>query len=150
METRQEQAIKTFSNNYNCAQSVFSVFANELGLSRDIALKVSTPFGAGMVYMQETCGAVSGALMTIGLKYGKGEQGTQADRERAYDMAQHAITEFKKKHGTTTCLKLMNGVKISTPEGMSYAIENQLFKTHCACYIQDAVTIVEKIIAAQE
>lgn len=149
MESKQEQAVKTFSNNYNCAQAVFSTFSHDLGLSRDVALRLSTPFGAGMVYMQETCGAVSGALMAIGLKYGKGENGTQADRERAYDMAQHFIAEFKKLHGTTNCLKLLNNVQISTPEGMSFAIENQLFKTRCAGYITDAVAIVEKIVGAQ-
>lgn len=149
MESKQEQAITTFSNNYNCAQAVFSSFSHDLGLSRDTALRLSTPFGAGMVYMQETCGAVSGALMAIGLKYGKGENGTQADRERAYDMAQHFIAEFKKQHGSTNCLKLLNNIKLSTPEGMAYAIEHNVFKTHCARYVQDAVTITEKIVNAQ-
>lgn len=146
METKQQQAIETFKNNYNCAQSVLSVFAQDLGLSRDSALKMANPFGAGIVYMQETCGAVTGALMAIGLKYGKGENGTQEEKERANDMGKYFVAEFTKLHGSTSCLKLMNDIKLSTPEGMKYAMDKELFRTHCANYVKDAVAITEKIV----
>lgn len=146
METKQQQAVDTFKNNYNCAQSVLSVFAQDLGISKDNALKLSTPFGAGMMYMQETCGAVTGALMAIGLKYGKGENGTLEDKERAYDMGRHFVAEFTKSHGSTSCMKLMNGVNLSTLEGMKYAVDNEMFSTHCANYVKGAVLIAEKIV----
>lgn len=146
METKQQQAIETFQNSYNCAQSVLSVFAQELGVSKDNALKLATPFGAGMMYMQETCGAVTGALMAIGLKYGKGENGTLEDKERAYDMGRYFVAEFSKCHGSTSCLKLLKEVNLSTPDGMKYAMDNQLFHTHCANYVKDAVAITERII----
>jgi len=42
-------------------------------MSKDACLKLASPFGSGIAYMQETCGAVSGALMAIGLKYGRGK-----------------------------------------------------------------------------
>ena len=63
---KQQQSIELFRNGYNCSQSVLSVFAEELGVKKDLALKLASPFGSGIAYMQETCGAVSGALMEIG------------------------------------------------------------------------------------
>ena len=57
METKAQQALETFRGNFNCAQSVLSAFAEELGLNKDTALKLATPFGAGMAYRQETCGS---------------------------------------------------------------------------------------------
>jgi hypothetical protein len=68
MESKITQAANSFSNGYICAQSVLSVFAEEHGLSKDVSMKLATPFGAGIVYMQETYRAVTGCLMAIGLK----------------------------------------------------------------------------------
>ena len=70
---KKKEGTATFYNGYNCAQSVLSVFAEDLGMSKDACLKLASPFGSGIAYMQETCGAVSGALMAIGLKYGRGK-----------------------------------------------------------------------------
>jgi C_GCAxxG_C_C family probable redox protein len=146
MKTKQQQALETFNNNYNCAQSVFSAFAPELGLSREQALKIANNFGAGIVYMQQTCGAVTGALMAIGLKYGKGENGTNDDKEMANDLAHHFVAEFKKAHHHINCRQLLQNADISTPEGMTFIQEHKLFDTHCPRYVKDAVEIVSKIL----
>ena len=72
MDEKKKEGTATFYSGYNCAQSVLSVFAEDLGISKDACLKLASPFGSGIAYMQETCGAVSGgALMAIGLKYGR-------------------------------------------------------------------------------
>jgi C_GCAxxG_C_C family probable redox protein len=146
METKAAQAVETFKGDYNCAQSVLSVFAEELGLSKDEALKLANPFGAGIAFMQETCGAVSGALMAIGLKFGKGENGCHEDKEIAYDMARHFIAEFKKQHHTVCCSELLDNLDMSTAEGMAKLNEMDYFRTRCANYVQDAVKITENII----
>jgi C_GCAxxG_C_C family probable redox protein len=146
---KQQQSIELFRNGYNCSQSVLSVFAEELGVKKDLALKLASPFGSGIAYMQETCGAVSGALMAIGLKYGKGENGTNDDKAKAYDMSQHFMTEFKKKHQTVCCLELLDGINMSTPEGMARIMELDYFKVRCACYVKDAVAIAEKIVSVK-
>jgi len=147
MNTKQELAVETFRNGYNCAQSVLSVFAEDLGVSKDAAMRLASPFGSGIAYMQETCGAVSGALMVIGLKYGKGENGTAEDKERAYDMSRHFITEFKKTtRGTICCRDLMDRLDMSTPEGMAKIRELDLFRIRCSKHVSNAVAIAEKII----
>ena len=146
MNEKQLEAIDTFKNGYNCAQSVLSVFAQELGMSKDAAMKLASPFGSGIAYMQETCGAVTGGLMAIGLKYGKGENGTTEEKERAYDMSRHFIAEFKKQHETLRCLDLMDGLDMTTPEGMKEIVERDLFRLRCAKHVTDAIVLVEKII----
>lgn len=143
---RQQQALETFRSGYNCAQSVFSVFAGDLGISRDAGLRLASPFGSGIAYMQETCGAVTGSLMAIGLKYGKGEAGTAEDKEKAYDMSRYFLAEFKKLHKTVCCRELMDGLDMSTPEGMNRILELDLFRKRCAVHVQDAIAITEKII----
>ncbi|MCX6232074.1 MAG: C-GCAxxG-C-C family protein [Bacteroidetes bacterium] len=146
MENKATQALEVFKSDYNCAQSVLSVFAEELGLSKDEAFKIANPFGAGIAFMQETCGAVSGALMAIGLKYGKGEFGSHEDKETAYDMARHFIAEFNKIHQTVCCRQLLGGLDMSSPEGMAEIMEKDLFRLRCANFVQDAVKITEKIV----
>jgi len=146
MESKREQSVKTFKNGYNCAQSVLSVFAKDLGINKDTSLKLASPFGSGIARMQETCGAVIGALMVIGLKYGKGETGTEEDKIKAYDLSNQFMTEFKKNYGTVCCRELLEGVNMNTPEGMAKIKELDWFQVRCAKYVQDAVSITEKIV----
>jgi C_GCAxxG_C_C family probable redox protein len=143
---KQKLAHESFENGFNCSQSVLSVFAEELNLKKDTALKLATPFGAGMAYMQETCGAVTGALMAIGLKYGKGEYGTSEDKTHAYNLSKQFIAEFRKKHQSVCCRDLLDGIEMDTPDGMARIVELDFFRTRCTHYVQDAVQIASEIL----
>jgi len=66
-----ERAVSSFKEGFSCSQALLSIYGTQLGLNREMALKVSGAFGGGMGRMGETCGAVTGAFMIIGLKYGK-------------------------------------------------------------------------------
>lgn len=142
---KSNQAVERFAGEFNCAQSVFSAFAEELGLSTDMALKLSNPFGAGIAYMQETCGAISGALMAIGLKYGKGEKESDEDKQMAYDIARYFISEFRKKHLHITCRQLLDNYDMSIPEDMEEIQRKDLFHLRCATQVKDAVEITQMI-----
>jgi C_GCAxxG_C_C family probable redox protein len=147
---KQLKAVETFKNRYNCSQSVLSVFAEELNLKKDTALKLASPFGSGIAYLQETCGAVTGALMVIGLKYGKGESGTDDDKTNAYKLSGQFLNEFKKRNGTVCCRELLDGLNMSTPEGIAKIMELDLFRLRCLNYIRDAVEITENILGESE
>ena len=67
--TEEMAAAKLFEDCYDCAQTVFSHFAEELGLDEETALKISAGFGGGM-HKGDMCGTVTGGLMALGLKYG--------------------------------------------------------------------------------
>jgi C_GCAxxG_C_C family probable redox protein len=72
MSTRTEIATARFLSGYNCAQAVLDAFRDETGLDEDLALKIATGLGAGMGRKQEVCGAVTGGILVLGLRHGRG------------------------------------------------------------------------------
>ena len=70
--TQKEDATIYFADTFNCSQAVFTVFGKEQGLTEDQCLKIGCAFGGGMGRQQYTCGAVTGALMSLGLHFGRG------------------------------------------------------------------------------
>ncbi len=68
---KSECSEQCFLSGFNCAQAVFSTFSGQLGLEPELALRIAGSFGGGMGHIGETCGAVTGAFMLIGLKHGK-------------------------------------------------------------------------------
>ena len=73
MNNRTEMAVSKFSEGYNCAQSVLYSFCDDIHLDKNTALKMACGFGAGMGRKEEVCGAVTGGIIVIGAKYGRGE-----------------------------------------------------------------------------
>jgi len=126
---------------YNCAQTVFSLFAPELGIDEKTALKIASGFAGGM-NSAETCGAVTGAYMVIGMKHGHATSNPE-DKVKTKLLIQKFNEEFKVKHATLICKKL-TGFDISTPEGLSAAREEDVFHTKCPAFIKTACHILEK------
>lgn len=147
--TRIEEAADLFRGSFNCAQSVFSVFAAEMNLPRETALKIATPFGSGLAGMCGVCGAVSGALMVIGLKYGMGVDGDRESKERTYAMARDFARHFTGKHGAINCQPLI-GYDLGDPLQRAAAQKEQVFETRCARFVSDAVEILERIISTHD
>ena len=142
---RIDTAVAAFTEGFSCSQAVFSTFAEELGLDRTAALKVSTAFGGGMAGMGMACGAVTGALMVIGAKHGRVEASDDAAKQKTYEISREFIRVFTERHGSIACRDLL-GVDISTPQGREQAKANDLFKTLCPRLVADAVEILERII----
>ena len=146
MSVKSKQAAETFGSGFNCTQSVLSVFAEDFGINKDLCLRLASPFGAGIACRQETCGAVTGALMAIGLKYGKGENGTEEDKANAYKQSQHFVSQFMEKNQTICCRELLGGLDINTTKGMAKIHSLDLFKRRCSKYVQESVEITELIL----
>ena len=141
-----DRAVACFDEGFNCSQAVFSAFAPQLGLDRVTALKVAGAFGGGMGRMGETCGAVTGALMVIGLKYGQTTGEDKAAKEKSYELVKQFAERFKARNrGCLTCRELL-GADISTPEGMQKLREKQAFTTMCPKFVRDAAQIVEELL----
>ncbi len=146
---KSEKAAELFKKGFNCSQAVFTAFAPELGVDEQSALKLACPFGAGMARMQNTCGAVTGAFMAIGLKYGKSAEGDTESRDRSYRLTQEFAKQFTAMHGTIECRTLL-GADINTPEGQKVIQEKELFKTLCLQLVRDAAMIAEKLTNSPE
>lgn len=142
---KSESAVCCFKEGFSCSQSVLSAFAPEMGLDRTSALRVAGAFGGGMGRMGETCGAVTGAFMAIGLKYGKTEAGDDAKRDKGYEIVKEFTARFKALHGSITCRELL-GCDLASPDGMVFAKDRNLFELRCRNYVADAVEIAEELL----
>lgn len=134
-------AIENFKT-LNCAQSVLMSHAEELNLDRTTALRVALGFGGGMA-MGETCGAVTGAYMVLGLKANYQEKTIQEIKADTKVAVRRFNELFIVKHGSLNCKKLL-GVDISTPEGSAEANEKGLFDSVCAGLVASAAEILGK------
>ncbi len=144
--TRQEDATLYFADTFNCSQAVFTVFGKEQGLTEDQCLKIGCAFGGGMGLQQYTCGAVTGALMSIGLHFGRGLNDNISKKEDTYKKTVEFFKEFKKRHGSIVCKELLQGLNMTDPQDRKKIEELGLFQTVCAKYVQDAVEIIEQLI----
>lgn len=138
---KSQLAIENFKT-LNCAQSVLLSYSDELKINRNTALRMALGFGGGMA-MGETCGAVTGAYMVLGLKAdfeGKTIQEVKTENKAAVRRFNEL---FIAKHSSLQCKKLL-GVDISTPEGAAEANTKNLFNTVCSELVGSAAEILEK------
>lgn len=142
---KSDKAVRYFRNKFNCSQSVFTVFAVEAGLPENECLRISCAFGGGMGKLQYTCGAVTGALLVLGLKYGKGSGDGEEKKSFTYLKTREFFNEFTKLNGSTICRELLNGYNMNDPEDHKKIVDEKLFDIKCEKYVEDAVRIVEKI-----
>jgi len=142
---RVEGAVAHFADGYLCSQSVLLVYAEELGLDPGMAAKIAAPFGAGMGRMGWTCGAVTGALMAIGLRYGFDTAGDVETKELMYEKERQFLAAFAARNRSVVCRELL-GRDLSTPEGLEAARQEGLFETRCPGYIRDAVEILGELL----
>jgi len=145
MITKSENAIYYFSNGFNCSQAVLASFGKEYGVSEDECLKLACAFGGGMARRQMTCGAVTGALMVLGLKFGRGLNDDISKKTATYEKANEFIEEFKERNGSVNCRQLLCGLDMNNPEDQKVIEAQQLFKTVCVKYVRDAVEITQRV-----
>ena len=141
-------AAERFLAGYNCAQSVLWAFSDEVGLEPETALKVACGLGAGMGRRQEVCGAVTGGIMVLGLRHGRGEKQDRSATEETYARTQELMRRFEAKHGTCNCRLLLGGCDFSTEEGRKAFKDRDLHNTVCKPCVQTVVSILEDMAKA--
>lgn len=143
----QEKALQLFHEGYNCAQAVFTVFADEMKLDHNFALRLSSSFGGGMGRMREVCGAVSGALMVLGALKGYDKLGDRSLINGHYAAVQAFAAEFREKHGSIVCRDLL-GLRQGEKNTPSPTVRTDAFYQERPCdrCIVDAVAILEEML----
>ena len=134
-----------FSEGFNCSQAVFAAFAPGLGLDKETALKIASSFGGGIAQMGLTCGAVTGAFMVIGLKYGRTRADDVETKERNYELVREFVSRFKALHGSIICRELLDA-DMSTPEGKLKIREKNLTAELCPGFVGAAAKILDKLL----
>jgi C_GCAxxG_C_C family probable redox protein len=140
-----ENAVDTFKQGYNCAQAVLSAHCHDFGLDREMAIKLTAPFGGGIAATGEVCGAVSGAIMVLGLWCGSDDVGNPESKEKAYRITREFLKMFKEKNHSILCRNLI-GMDISTPDGIENARKEGVFTEMCPKFVWDASEILEELM----
>jgi C_GCAxxG_C_C family probable redox protein len=147
MTDRKEKAMEFHKKGLNCAQAVLGAFAADFNFDEKTAFKIACGFGAGMGRLQYTCGAVTGAIMVLGLKHGNISEGeTYLDiKKRTYEAVRHLADEFKKKHNALGCMELL-GLNLNDEAQFKEYKDRNLSVTICEKCIVDAVSILEEML----
>lgn len=140
-----DQAVSDFAAGYSCSQSVLRAFAARFGMEPEEACRLASAFGGGMGRSGRTCGAVTGALMALGLRYGFTDPQDKATKEQVYILAQEFLAAFEAKHGSTDCPGLL-GCHIGTADGAQQARDQNVFKLKCPDFVHDAAAFAAELI----
>ena len=124
---------------------MLSVYSEQFGMDRAVALKIAEGFGGGMGRMGLTCGAVTGAYLVISLKYGSVSAEDTESREQIYNLIKRFTKKFESRNGSIVCSELL-GCNIGNSEGYEEAKKKDLFKIVCPGFVEDAVKILELIL----
>lgn len=133
------------SKGFNCAQSVLCSLSDITGLDEKTSLAIAGGFGGGM-RAAEVCGAVSGAIMAIGLMYPftNGEDAAAKDAIAALTREFHK--RFREKNNTIICRGLL-GYDMEKPDEMAKLKELGLISKVCPPFMDSAEQIAREIIA---
>lgn len=142
--THIEKAKDLFGRKFHCSQAVFAAFAEELGITEKQALKIGACLGSGM-RKGEVCGACTGALLALGLKFGQADESDIQSRLKTNEVTDRFLAEFKKENGSYMCKELL-GCDLSTQEGIAMALEKKLFTEFCPKMVESATKIAEDIL----
>jgi C_GCAxxG_C_C family probable redox protein len=142
---RASRAASLFDQGFSCSQAVLAAYAPSLGLERDKAFRLAQAFGGGMARRGETCGAVTGALMVIGLKYGKVRARDDAAKEKTYKLVREFMDRFHSRHGSLRCKALL-GHDIGSARGSRLIKQKKLDVNLCPKFVRTAAGLLEKII----
>ena len=137
--TRGERAEKLFLEGYNCAQSVVMAFADVLGANEDTLMAASLPLGGGLGRLRETCGAISGGAIVLGLLF------PACDKAAMYALVQEFAGRFRERHATVSCGTLLRnaGLPAETAPTPEERTEEYYRRRPCPHVIRDAAAILE-------
>jgi len=143
---RKDKAIELYKHGFNCAQSIFTAYRQESELSEEASLRLATILGAGVACTGAGfCGAVSGALMALSMKNGRGTVKDVDAKQRTYELGKQFMVKYKEKVGSCICEQIL-GMNIGTPEKLKEARDLKLFETRCFDAVKTAADILDTML----
>ena len=142
MSIRAEKAAALMRSGFTCSQAVLAVFCEKYGLDEKTALRIACGLGGG-IKSGEVCGAVAGAVLVIGLKYGHHNAANKEGKALCGAKVREFVHSFRGRKGHIVCREIL-GIDISTPEGLARAKAAKLFEMVCEGLVFGAVEILEE------
>jgi C_GCAxxG_C_C family probable redox protein len=144
MENRVKRAVEMFSEGYSCSQAIVAAYGDRFGLDSSTALRIASGLGGGIGRTGNICGAVTGAILILGLKFGSTNPKDKNAKYAAYKKVQDFCEEFKAQSGSLICHELL-GFDFMSPEGEMKSKQPGAFE-HCPGYVQIAAEILESML----
>ena len=145
MSKQGDAAYAWFLKGYNCSQSVVAAFAPQLGLTEEMALRLSAGFGAGIGRMREVCGAFCGVVTVLSMVYA--DPTDPKDKSRMYALVQQAAEQYRTRNGggSIICREILSNPP-SDPNPTPRTAE--FYKTRpCVRMVMTAAGILDDYIA---
>ena len=109
-------------------------------------MKVGNAFGGGMGMMGETCGAVTGAFIILGLEFGASDTADKESKARTYELVKGFTREFKARNGSVICRDLL-GFDVGSKDGNPDS--SRIITEKCPGFVRDSVEILKDIFTKQ-
>ena len=137
----QEKAANYFKQDYNCAQSVLLTMQKYYRIRKNKLIpKIATAFGGGIGRRGSLCGALTGAIIAIGLKHGTNKT-VLIEKEKAYEIALKFYNQFAKECGSPFCRELI-GYDLTNPEELEKMRKSNVRAEKCSNFVKKAVKIL--------
>ena len=140
-----EIASEYMRKGFNCAQSIIKAYANEVEMKEEDAVKMASALGGGVGRNGHICGAVSGAALIIGMKFGSTDPANFQAKEKAYNKTNELLEKFSAENKSVLCKELIP-YDMKIPEELKKAREAGVFAKQCLLYVLSAGRILENII----
>jgi C_GCAxxG_C_C family probable redox protein len=139
-----ELAMQRFDEGFRCSQAVLEAYVKDYQLDANLARRIATPLAGGSALGGE-CGAVTGAILVLGLRYGVEDPSDSEGYWIVFQKVRELADKFRALHGHLDCCRLL-GVDVFSEEGFREYQEKNFHVTHCAKYVRDAVSLLEDIL----
>lgn len=149
MESRVEQAVRTFEEGYNCCQSVFATYADLFGMDRETALKLSCSMGGGIGRMREVCGTVSAMALLAGFVCGNTDPGNEEVKTYNYEKVRSLADAFQKENGSILCRELLGITGREDSAAPSARTKQYYADRPCSRLVASAARIIEEKLLAE-
>jgi len=133
-----------FKKYIHCSQQVLMEWAEKLGYDRDEASRMAAPFGGGM-FRGDTCGAVSAAMIAIGMRYGHDRPGDEEGNAAMVAKVNAFQEAFIARNGSTICRELV-GYDFAYDGELEKAMESGKVFEICPKMVQSALEILDQIM----
>jgi len=135
-----EKASNLFLKGFNCSQSVLMTMFEHWGGNNELVPKIATAFGGGIGRCGSVCGALTGGVLAIGVRFGTNEPSVEK-RLQSYELSRKFYEQFEKRNKGVLCKELI-GYTLSNPDEYVKATKENVFQKKCAGYVKTAVTIL--------
>jgi C_GCAxxG_C_C family probable redox protein len=139
-----KSAEDSFASGFYCAESVVMAIAKAEGVDSGLLPRIATGFGGGMARTCGDCGALTGAVMAVGLALGRST--TTESVEPTFAATQRLIADFEREFGARGCQALLDGCDLGAPEGQAMFNEQKL-RRRCLRFTGGAAEIAARVIA---